>query len=85
MVLEDSPELEVWLLNQWAGTLRQRGGELQFQYSERWLAQPQAITQQWRICRSGTVSRGVGNQPDLAMSKTKERPAKKPSMVLRRA
>ncbi|MFN4865078.1 MAG: HipA N-terminal domain-containing protein [Cyanobium sp.] len=43
MVLEDSPELEVWLLNQWAGTLRQRGGELQFQYSERWLAQPQAI------------------------------------------
>ena len=43
MVLEATTELEVWLLNQWAGTLRQRGGELQFQYSERWLAQPQAI------------------------------------------
>lgn len=43
MVLEDITELEVWLLNQWAGSLRQRGGELQFQYSEQWLAQPQAI------------------------------------------
>ena len=88
MVLEDSPELEVWLLNQWAGTLRQRGGELQFQYSERWLAQPQAITQQCQISRSndfgllaaiggdcaGAVSLRVGDQPYLAMSSTSERP-----------
>lgn len=81
MVLEDSPELEVWLLNQWAGTLRQRGDELQFQYSERWLAQPQAIAQQCRICRSGAESLRVGNQPDLAMSSTSERPSKSPSMV----
>jgi len=30
-------ELEVWLLDQCAGTLRHRNGELQFQSSERWL------------------------------------------------
>ena len=74
MVLEATTELEVWLLNQWAGTLRQRGGELQFQYSERWLAQPQAITQQCQISQSGAVSLRVGDQPDLAMSSTSERP-----------
>ena len=43
MAAEGIAELEVWLLDQCAGTLRHRNGELQFQYSERWLEQPQAI------------------------------------------
>jgi len=43
MAAEGITELQVWLLDQCAGTLRRRNGELQFQYSERWLEQPEAI------------------------------------------
>jgi serine/threonine-protein kinase HipA len=40
---ESATGLEVWLLNQRAGTLWLKDGELQFQYSALWLEQPQAI------------------------------------------
>ena len=43
MTAEVMSELEVWLLNQRAGTLRQTQGDLQFQYREEWLAQPEAL------------------------------------------
>ena len=43
MAAEAIAELEVWLLNHCAGTLRRRHGALEFQYSERWLEQPQAM------------------------------------------
>jgi hypothetical protein len=33
MAAEGIAELEMWLLDQCAGTLRHRNGELQFQYS----------------------------------------------------
>jgi len=36
-------ELNVWLFDQCAGTLRQKLGALEFQYNERWLEQPQAM------------------------------------------
>ncbi len=38
------------------------------------LAQPQAIAQQCQVSQSGAVSLRVGDQPDLAMSSTSERP-----------
>jgi serine/threonine-protein kinase HipA len=40
---ESATGLEVWLLNQRAGTLWLKDGELQFQYSALWLEQLQAI------------------------------------------
>jgi hypothetical protein len=40
--------LEVWLLNQHAGTLWLQAGELQFQYSALWLGPPGGA-----VCRSG--------------------------------
>jgi serine/threonine-protein kinase HipA len=40
---EITTSLEVWLLNQRAGTLWLIDGELQFQYSALWLEQPQGI------------------------------------------
>jgi serine/threonine-protein kinase HipA len=40
---EITTSLEVWLLNQRAGTLWLKDGELQFQYRTLWLEQPQAI------------------------------------------
>ena len=43
MASESATGLEVWLLNQRAGTLWLKDGELQFQYSALWLEQPQAI------------------------------------------
>ena len=43
MASESTTGLEVWLLNQRAGTLWLKDGELQFQYSALWLEQPQAI------------------------------------------
>ena len=43
MASESTAGLEVWLLNQRAGTLWLKDGELQFQYSALWLEQPQAI------------------------------------------
>ena len=43
MASEITTSLEVWLLNQRAGTLWLKDGELQFEYSVLWLEQPQAI------------------------------------------
>lgn len=43
MASESATGLEVWLLNQRAGTLWLKDGELQFQYSALWLEQLQAI------------------------------------------
>ncbi|WP_198953821.1 type II toxin-antitoxin system HipA family toxin [Synechococcus sp. 8F6] len=43
MASEITTSLEVWLLNQRAGTLWLNAGELQFQYCALWLEQPQAI------------------------------------------
>ena len=43
MASESASGLEVWLLNQRAGTLWLKDGELQFQYSALWLEQLQAI------------------------------------------
>ena len=43
MASEITTNLEVWLLNQRAGTLWLKDGELQFEYSVLWLEQPQAI------------------------------------------
>ena len=43
MASESTTGLEVWLLNQRAGTLWLKDCELQFQYSALWLEQPQAI------------------------------------------
>jgi serine/threonine-protein kinase HipA len=40
---EASTSLEVWLLNQRAGTLWLKDWELQFQYGTLWLEQAQAI------------------------------------------
>jgi serine/threonine-protein kinase HipA len=43
MTSEVIAELNVWLSDQCAGTLRQRLGALEFQYKEQWLEQPQAM------------------------------------------
>lgn len=43
MASEITTSLEVWLLNQRAGTLWLKDGELQFQYGALWLGQAQAI------------------------------------------
>lgn len=43
MASEITSSLEVWLLNQHAGTLWLNAGELTYQYSAEWLEQPQAI------------------------------------------